>query len=206
MFRILLILLICAVSAFSQKVLHVSTIPGHADLYYQDLEHDHTRNPHYHSPAFIPVHNEDASEGFVLVSVFSPGFADTTMQVKLSEKDTSYLIVSLRPLLSEPLLEKQQSELSKRSRRNFGYKLMYTSIIPFGVSLAAGAFTYYNINKAEEKKDILESSRIYSDSHVQQVERDFKDYRDNAKTGKATTVTSFIVGASLLSIGFILSF
>lgn len=206
MLRLLLAILLCTGVTFAQKVLHVSTIPGHADLYVEDLQPDHTRDPHYTSPAFIPVSEDASLEGSTLISIFSPGFADTTIQVKLSDRDTSYLIVSLRPVDSENILERQESQLSKRGRRHLGHKLMLSSIIPFGISLAAGAYTYYNIHKAEEKKDILKESLIYSGDHVQQVKRDFKDYRHNAQKGKTTTITSSIIGASLLSIGFIFSF
>lgn len=206
MLRITLILLFCAGWAYSQRVLHVSTIPGYADIYVEELRPDHTQEPHHTSPAFIPINEDNSLDGVILISLFSPGFADTTIQVKLSDRDTSYLIVSLRPIDSEILLDKQQSKLSKRSRRTFGKKLMLSSIVPFGFGLAAGAFTYYNIHRADEKRNLLKESLIYSDDHVQQMQRDFEDYRQNAQRGKTATVTSFIIGASLLSIGFILSF
>ena len=107
MIRTLILCLVLVNAALAQKVLHVSTIPAKADIYVQKIRPDHTQNPDYVSPAFIPVSEEQEAEGEIIVSLFHPDFADTTVRVRLSDRDTSYLIMSQRGVLDESLLEKK---------------------------------------------------------------------------------------------------
>ena len=204
--RILIAFLVLASCSFAQKVLHVSTIPTKADIYLQDAKPDHARNPDHVSPAFIVLDENQVTDGTVLVSLFNPSFADTAIQVKLSDRDTSYLIVSQQPLLDEAKIQKQENQLSKRARRNFGKSMMIYSIVPFAIGAAAGAFTYYEIHKADESKKILENSAIANSEHYQDTKQDFKEYRKNAKRGKYGVLGGLGLGCALLTVGFILSF
>ena len=77
---------------------------------------------------------------------------DTTIRVRLSAKDTSFIIVSQQPILDEEFLRAQESDISKRNRRVFGKDLMKYSLIPFALSLVSGAITYYEISKADDSK------------------------------------------------------
>lgn len=206
MFRLIAICLLFVNIAFAQKVLHVSTIPSKADIYVQEMRPDHTDDPDYTSPAFIPLSDEQVTEGEILVSLFHPEFTDTTIRVKLSDRDTSYLIVSQQPALDEDFLSEQRSELSKRQRKKFGKGLMFTSVLPFAVSAVAGIVTQYEISKAEDSKKTLKNSAIAETKHYRQTERDFKDYRDKAKTSRSVMYTGLIAGASFLTLGFILTF
>ena len=186
-----------------QKVLHVSTIPNHADIYVGEVQPNHAKNPAFVSPAFITVDEGESSD--ILISLFNPGFTDTTLRVKLSDQDTSYIIVSQQPIIIDELLDDQQAELSKRSRKNFGKSLIKYSIIPFVVGLAAGSVAYYEIDKAKQDRRILKKSSIKNDDYNEVADR-FEDRRNTAKTAKNITYGAFLSGAALLSIGFILSF
>ena len=126
--------------------------------------------------------------------------------MKLSDKDTSYLVVSQQPLLEEDLLKKQQSEISKRGRKEFGKTMMLSSLFPLAVGAIAGAFTYYEINQANDCKKVVENSAITDSKKYRNNLSDFKDHRRNAKIAKRTTYAGLAVGATLLSVGFILSF
>ena len=200
MFRLIAICLLFANIAFAQKVLHVSTIPSKADIYVQDTRPDHTQDPDFVSPAFIPLNDDQVLEGEILVSLFHPEFTDTTIRVKLSDRDTSYLIVSQRSALDEDILSEQRSELSKRKG------LMFSSVIPFAVSAIAGIVSQYEISKANDCKSSLQNSAIAETRHFRQNEQDFKDYRDKARTSRSVMYTGLAVGASLLTLGFILTF
>ncbi len=201
---LLFILLTLCVHAFAeQKVLHVSTIPNHADIYVGEVHPNHAKTPAFVSPAFISIDDSESNE--ILISLFNPGFTDTTLKVKLSDKDTSYIIVSQMPNLTEELLEDQQAELSKRSRNNFGKTLMKFSLIPFVAGLAAGSITYYEIEKAKQDKRTLKKSSIRNDDYNETADR-FEDRRQAAKTAKNITYGAFIAGTAIFSIGFILSF
>lgn len=206
MTRLALILLfaLCAVSFAEPKVLHVSTIPNHADIYVNEVQPNHAKEPAFVSPAFITV-DESSANNEMLISLFNPGFADTTLRVKLSDKDTSYIIVSQMPVIADEITQEQKGELSKRSRRNFGKGLMKFSVIPFIVGLAAGSVTYYEIEQAKKERRTLENSSI-KNSDYNKTSEQFENHRDTAKNAKRVTYGALISGAAFLSIGFILSF
>ena len=206
MTRLALILIFawCAFSFAEPKVLHVSTIPNHADIYVNEVQPNHAKEPAFVSPAFITVDDGSAANE-MLISLFNPGFVDTTLRVKLSDKDTSYIIVSQMPVIADDITQEQKNELSKRSRRNFGKGMMKFSIVPFVVGLVAGSITYYEIEQAKKERRTLENSSI-KNSDYNETSDQFKDHRDTAKNAKRITYGAFISGAALLSIGFILSF
>ena len=190
--------------AFAEsKVLHVSTIPNNADIYVDEVSPDHSKEPAYVSPAFISTDVSLASD--ILISLFNPGFMDTTIRVRLSAKDTSFIIVSQQPILDEEFLRAQESDIYKRNRRVFGKDLMKYSLIPFALSLVSGAITYYEISKADDSKKTIKNSSIESDRY-QDARDEFRSYQRKARTAKGFTYASFITGVSLLSIGFIFSF
>ena len=157
-FVLIILFALYAHALAEQKVLHVSTIPNHADIYVGEVQPNHAKNPAFVSPAFITVDEGESSD--ILISLFNPGFTDTTLRVKLSDQDTSYIIVSQQPIIIDELLDDQQAELSKRSRKNFGKSLIKYSIIPFVVGLAAGSVAYYEIDKAKQDRRILKKSSI----------------------------------------------
>lgn len=202
-FVLIILFALYAHALAEQKVLHVSTIPNHADIYVGEVQPNHAKNPAFVSPAFITVDEGESSD--ILISLFNPGFTDTTLRVKLSDQDTSYIIVSQQPIIIDELLDDQQAELSKRSRKNFGKSLIKYSIIPFVVGLAAGSVAYYEIDKAKQDRRILKKSSIKNDDYNEVADR-FEDRRNTAKTAKYITYGAFLSGAALLSIGFILSF
>lgn len=206
MLRLLTTLILCMTACVfaDPKVLHVSTIPSNADIYVDEIRPNHAKDPDFVSPAVIEL-SEDTLASEVLISLFNPGFMDTTLRVTLSPKDTSFIIISQKPIPDEEFLERQQSELAKRKRAHIGKKLMKISLIPFAAGLVAGAVTYYEIDKAKDCKKSLKNSSIDTDRFQQKLE-DFSDYRESAKTAKGFTYAGIITGAALFSIGFILSF
>lgn len=207
--KICLVFIIAFFVAFaeaqSQKLLHVSTIPSNADIYIGTTTPDHADKPDCTSSAFIDVSPEQNQTGEILLHLFRPEFVDTTIRVTLSNRDTSYLIVSLRPTYDENLIAKQNSVVAKRGRRSFGHKLMIGSALPFLVGGIAGAVTYYQIAQADDAKKVLEKSHIHSESY-ENAKQDFHDSRDKAKTARKATLASLVTGAAFLTVGFILSF
>lgn len=212
--KIILILLYLACVALGQeqqnqeptRVLHVSTIPSYADIYINQLHPNHVKSPQATSPEFIPVTSENSQDNEILISLFKPEFADTTIRVKLSNKDTSYLIVSLRPNYDKALQEEQKKIIKKRSNRNFGKKMIFGSFIPFAMSAISGGITYYQINKANDAKKEIENSPLADDEKINKVQKKFEQHRDNADIGKTFFNVGISLGASLLAVGVILQF
>lgn len=185
------------------KYLHISTNPSIAEVYVNNPRPDHASSPDYKLPGFIPVPAGDES---IMVSIFRVDFADTLINVHLSEKDTSYLIVSLRPNYDEALTEMQLDELSHRSRRRVGHRLLWTSIVPLLVGGISAGITAYEINQADDIKKKMDNSLITVGEKYQGMRDDFSDHRNNAKTAKRIMEGSLIAGGLILSTGIILSF
>ncbi|MCF0220668.1 MAG: hypothetical protein HUK19_00090 [Fibrobacter sp.] len=207
--KFLLLMLATVGTALCQEApryLHVSTIPGGTDIYINQLLPNHKDKPQAVSPEFIAVTEENMQDGAVLISLFKPGFADTTIRVTLSAKDTSYFIVSLRPVYDQELQQAQEKVVKKRYNRSFGRYMMIGSAIPFAASAISGIVTWNLINKANDEKAKIENSPLASDADIQNSEDKFKNYRDKADIGKVIFNTGVSLGASLLAVGIILQF
>lgn len=202
---VLLLLGLCFAdeSAPRERYLHISTNPSGADLYVGNAHPNFSKNPDYRIPAFVPV---PLDKDQILITLFRPDFRDTSINVTLSQKDTSFLIVALAPAFDETFLQEQQADLNHRSRRNLGHRLMIASIVPLAASAIAAGGTAYEINKANDCKRNIENTVITSGDNYQQDKKDFKEYRDNAKAAKKTALVSLVAGGVILSVGLFLSF
>ena len=203
LFALVLTLASFAFSEEAHRYLHISTNPSYADAYVNTSHRNFAANPDASLPGFIEI---PADEHMVLVTIFKPGYRDTTINVTLAESDTSYLIVSLAPSYDDVYLERQQKALSHRTRRNIGFKLAIASAAPLVASGIAALVTEYNIGKANDKKNIIEKSVIREgDEYARNLER-YGEYRDDAESARKVTVGTFIAGVALLGFGLILSF
>lgn len=202
---VLLLLGLCFAdeNAPRERYLHVSTNPSGADLYVGDAHPNFSKNPDYRIPAFVPV---PLDKDQILITLFRPDFRDTSINVTLSQKDTSFLIVGLAPAFDETFLQEQQADLNHRSRRNLGHRLMIASIVPLAASAIAAGVSAYEINKANDCKRNIENTVITSGDNYQQDKKDFKEYRDNAKAAKKAALVSLVAGGVILSVGLFLSF
>ena len=186
-----------------ERYLDVSTNPSGADLYVGNAHPDFSRNPDYRIPAFVSV---PLDKDQVLITLFRPDFRDTSINVTLSQKDTSFLIVALAPAFDETFLQEQQADLNHRSRRNLGHRLMIASIVPLAASAIAAGVAAYEIGKANDSKKSIENTVITSGDNYRQEQKNFEEYRDNAKTAKKTALVSLVAGSIVLSVGLFLSF
>lgn len=185
------------------KYLHISTNPSHADVYINNIKPKHYKEPDYKMPGFIPV---PAGESSIMVSIFRPEYADTTINVTLSQKDTSFLIVALRPHYDDKKTDDQYSDIARRGRRKIGHRLLIASIVPFTVSGIAAAVAHYNIGRAEDKKDELKGAIFPEGAQYQKAYDKFTEYRDNADKAKNVTKAGLILGGIVLTTGIIFSF
>ena len=200
--------LILALATFTfaeeeHRYLHISTNPSYADAYVNTTRKNFAANPDVKLPGFIEV---PSGEHSVLVTIFKPGYRDTTINVTLAEKDTSYLIVSLAPSYDDVYLERQQKALSHRTRKNIGFKLAIASGVPLIASGIAALVAEYNIGKANDKKDLIEKSVIREGDEYAHNLESYSEHRDNAESAKKVSIGTLIAGAALLGFGLVLSF
>ena len=196
----------CAVSVFAQespKYLHISTNPSYAEAYVSSMRAKIASNPDVELPGFIKV---PAGEASVLVTIFKPGYKDTTINVTLSQADTSYLIVSLTPTDEDRLLQYQQKSLAHRARRNIGHKLIAISAAPLIASGIAAIVTKNEIDQAQEKKDLVEKSLIRGGKEYEANQESFDDHSKSAKTSRNIAIGTLVAGGILLGFGIVLSF
>ena len=185
-----------------QRYLHVATTPV-ADIYVSRSKVDFSASPDYSSPSFVKVPQGDTT---VRVTLFQVGYNDTTIKVSLSDRDTSYLIVSLRQSYDEELAETQKKTLAHRNRKSLGHKLVWASFVPFAASAVAAVATQKYIQDARDDRKAVQNSLIREGERYQKKKDDFKDHRSKAKTAKAIGGTCLGTGLVVLSAGLILSF
>lgn len=218
-FSVILYLLVFATVSFAQdstatkdstgareqqpKYLHISTNPSYADVYINNTKPKHSSTPDYELPGFIEV---PAGQPDVVITIFRPEYADTSINVHLSAKDTSFLIVSLRPHYDDKISNKQYSEVSHRHRKQIGHKLLWGSIVPFMASGISALVSKYNIERANDTKKQLKNTLIHNENQYQQSIDKFNDYRDNAKQAKNIATFGTVLGGIVFTTGLILSF
>jgi hypothetical protein len=184
------------------RYLQVSTNPSTVDLYTGYIQPDFASKPDYVSPAFIPVPEGSDS---VIVSFFHPDYADTTINIKLSKNDTSFIIVALRQTYDDDIIANNQELLKHRNKRILGGYLKWASIAPFAISGISAIVSLYNIGKAEDHKKAIEHTRFKTENYDSHLNH-FKDHRENAKTAKTVSKIFFGTGLAILTAGFVLSF
>lgn len=186
-----------------KKYLQITTNPIGADVYINTASPNHASNPDFRLPGYIQVPEGESS---ILVSLFRPEFADTAINIHLSEKDTSYLIVALRPNYDENATQEQYAELSHRYRRNIGHNLLITSAVPLAIGGIAAIVANYKIGKANDIKEKIEASLIHEGDRYNGLNRDFKDNRESAQEARNIVKLGLILGGAIFSVGLILSF
>lgn len=184
------------------RYLQISTNPSTVDLYTGLIQPDFANKPDYISPAFIPVPEGKDS---ILVSFFHPNYADTTINIALSPKDTSFIIVALRETTDDDDIARNQDLLKHRTRRTFGGYLKWASIAPFAISGISAIVSLYNIGKANDHKKAMENTRFINERYDKHL-RDFNDHKSSAKTAKTVSTIFFVTGITFLTAGFVLSF
>lgn len=190
-------------TVLSKKYLHISTTPHAADVYINNKKPDFSRNPDYVSPAFMEIQGDKNS---VLLTLFKIGYTDTTINVTLSSRDTSYLIVGLQEDYDPANADIKNKILAKRKRKFVGHVLMGISVVPFLASAGAAIYSAQQIKKADNDKKRLNHSLIRDGENYDNIKENFKDHRNQAKMHKKMAYTEAIVGAGFLSLGLILSF
>lgn len=184
------------------RYLQISTNPSTVDLYTGSTTPDFASSPSAVSPAFIPIPEGDSS---IVVSFFHPNYADTTINIKLSSSDTSFIIVALRQTYDDEVLVKNENLLKHRSRRNLGRLLKWASIAPFTISGISAIVSLYDISKAKEHRKAMQNTR-FSNKNYDQHMQEFTDYRESSQTAKTTSKIFLGTGLLFLSVGFALSF
>jgi hypothetical protein len=84
--------------------------------------------------------------------------------------------------------------------------LLFTSIVPFIASGIAAGVAYYNIERANSKKDDIDKAIFGNSEQYQDAYDKFSDYRDNARQAKNVMNFGLILGGVIFTTGVILSF
>lgn len=185
------------------RYLKLSTNPLDADAFINNTKPDFASTPDYSLPGLIKVpRNED----HILVTLFRPEYADTTIDIQLSSKDTSYLNVALRQTYDLQETQKQNKIVAHRIRRQIGHRLMLVSTIPLAAGGLATLIANHEIELSKKNKEHIENSLIRNGSNYQNEIGEFNDHKSNAKTAKRTMAAGLVAGGIVLTTGIILSF
>lgn len=186
-----------------QRYLKLLTNPLDADAFINTSNPDFASNPDYTLPDIIEV---PGNEDHIIVTLFRPEYADTTIDIRLSTKDTSYLNVSLRQTYDIQETQKQNKIVAHRIRRQIGHRLMLVSTIPLAAGGVAALIAKHEIDLSKGNKKYIENSRIQNGDSYQNEIDEFSDHKSNAKTAKKAMFAGLIAGGIILTTGIILSF
>lgn len=196
--------LICVTLAFAQgeRTLRISAWPTGTEIYIGEDSPNFANAPDYTTPATIPVPDENE---FVRLTLFKPGFRDSTIEVTVPNLDSSYLMVILQEENRSYALERQDAALTKRSQKKVGNWMMLSSIIPYGIAVATFILNANANSNADDIKKDLSKHKIESEKTAS-LKHDLKEERHDAENYRKATLWSAGIGTAILAVGLYLRF
>lgn len=200
----ILALLLWSAMAFAQekRILHVSAYPSNSEIYVGYERPDFTENGDYVSPAALPIDKESNS---VRITLFKPGFRDSTIDVTVPKLDESYLMVILQEETKNYVLDEQENAIAKRSQKSVGNWMILGSLVPFaGAAVTAALNAKANTDANDIKKRL--SKHLIESENTAALKSDLSDTKKDAKNYRTATFWLAGAGAAVLAIGLYLRF
>lgn len=201
---IAIFVLLITAFAFSEgeRILHVSAHPANSEIYVTESYPDFSKKAEYISPAAIPVDYEAPS---IRITLFKPGFRDSTIEVSIPRLDESYLMVMLQEETRDHVLEEQEKAMTKRTHRVASNWILLGSLIPYGFAVTSAILNKNANDNAEDIRKKLSNHKIESEK-TRQLESDFRDERRSARNYRKATLWGAGVGTAILALGLYLRF
>lgn len=201
LFFFVLLILHALVMAQGNRTLHIGAYPAQTEIYVEG-NRDFSNAADYITPAEIPVNIEESS---VQLTFFKPGFKDSTINISIPKLDESYLMVILQEETDNEVLERQEQIQKKRTQKNIAKYFMFSSLIPYGVSIFSFVMNANANDKANDIKKDLKNHKIRTEQ-TERLINDLSDERTKAENYKKATFWSAGIGTAILAIGLYLRF
>jgi len=175
------------------KTLRISTWPAGAEIYMGNRPKSFIEESKLKSPDSLNLAVEDS---ILRITLFKPGFTDTTIDIHLKDPAKNYVWIELVEETDLDRLEWQEAILGKRENKHIGKILFRTGFIPLALSGIFAGIAEYKFQSADDKREEIEKSLIREGAHYQKLQDDFKDTRQSGKNFRTATFIS--LGASAL--------
>lgn len=176
----------------TRPTLSVMTYPDNAEIYLED-----SLGVYNFPSVFSHVQFSDVLPGLYPLSIFKPGFRDTTIEVQVHPLEPNKIEVFLIPLRDDKEISRQQEFLKLRKRHFIGEIVLWSSI---GPAVLSGVF-YYLAKNAEDKalstKEQLQYPGVRTGENFLKIQQENRDYYEAGKHYRNLSLFS----AGLASIG-----
>lgn len=185
------------------KTLRISTWPSDAEIYIGERPESFVRQSRLVTPQEISVSDSDS---LIRATFFKPGFADTTIDIRLSAPGKNFVWIELAEESDLDKMEWQKSILQEREKKWTGKILFFSGILPLALSGTFAGLAEWNFHKADEAKESLERSVIQDGERFRKWENDFHDKKESGKNFRTAAIVSLGVGALLWTFAAIFTF
>jgi hypothetical protein len=185
----------------AKTILKLHSVPSEAELYV-DNSKNLGRSSLWTTPALV----YDIASGNRKLTLFKPGYRDTTIDYAVREFEINELSVNLVPESDETVLASQKHFVRHRTYRKIG---RWTIGVSLGLGAAGGALLYLadkDKKDADDSKAKLEAASIRTGSEYQKLLDENKKSSDDYKL-KSTFGTALLgMSATGMVVGVILWF
>ena len=182
-------------AADSTKTLRISTWPAGAEIYLGNRPESFIQNAEMHSPDSISLSPNDST---VRVTVFKPGYADTTLDIHLKSQTKNFVWIELQEESDLDKLEWQEAILNKRENRRTGKLLFFAGTIPLALSGTFFGLAEWKFHQADDTRKKIDNSLIREGKHFQQLQKDFHDDKKSGRNFRTAAFVSLGISAALL--------
>jgi len=184
------------------RTLHIATWPAHAEVFVESPP-----TPGHAAQRTTPYALEASQDSdWVRLYLFKPGFADTTLDVRIPHNQHSYLMVHLQPETDPSALDKQTEFLQTRSRHLWGFRLLWSSTLPALLAAGFAGVAEYHYQEADTYASRIEGSVFTDGENTRYAQQQFSQSVSNGKEAMNRAKWALAGSALLLATGFILTF
>lgn len=187
----------------SLRTLRISTWPSDAELFIGEIPETPVRGSEFHSPFTQTVSPTDS---VVRIKTFKPGYADTLIDIRLTNAQKNFVWIELQEESDMDRLEFQGQILGKRSQRKIGKAMFLSGLVPLALSGAMAGLAAASFHDARDARAKIENSLICEGDHYQGLEKSFDDKKRSGQNFRTASIVSLGVSAILFAVSAVLYF
>lgn len=178
----------------STRTLRISSWPLGAELYLGERPASFVRKSSIKSPHNVPL---GSSDSIVRVTLFKPGYSDTTLDIRVSASPQSFAWVELEEADLDKI-EIQEQILDRRKDRQIGKILFASSLLPLSLSGTFAAISSHRFRDADRTRKKIESSVIREGEEYRTFEKKFSEAKKSGKDYRTAAAVSLGFSALFL--------
>ncbi len=178
----------------SAKTLRISSWPLGAELYLGERPGSFVRKSSIKSPYDFRLENSDS---IVRVTLFKPGYSDTTLDIRVTASPQSFAWIELEEADLDKI-EIQEQILDRRKKRQIGKILFASSLLPLSLTGTFAAISALRFRDADRAREKIENSVIREGEEYRSFEKKFSDAKKSGKNYRAAAGVSLGFSALFL--------